>query len=201
MDEIRFPNWHDVGIPVPLVHTIKLLRGEQLLEQLIYDRVFHNTRRLQYVYVCGVCGHQHKAEKSTEDYGQCEKCKSKAIRVTQHLRGWNPQHPPGCSNTDDFAREVMVKMRENYAVYFNRHVDDFPPEEVVLFRWKQHGFVANYQSGDQAEEPTTSRALCKAALLVPFIWDYGFDWKTKSFKPQGRKASILPTLFEWVQRG
>ena len=200
-EDIHFPTWRDVGVPDQLVQTIKQMRGDTLLEQLVYEKVFHNTRRLQYVYLCGVCGHLHKAEKSVEDYSMCEKCKSKAIRATQHLRAWSRSHPPGVSNTDEFAKEVMTKMRDNYAVYFGRYVDDFPPEEVVIFRWRQNGFIANYLSGDQAEESTTARALCKAALLVPLIWDGGFDWKNKKFRPSGRQGPILPTLFELVQRG
>jgi len=200
-EEIHFPTWREVGIPEQLVQTVKTLRGDQLLEQLLLEKVFHNNRRLQYVYICGVCGHIHKAEKSTEDYGCCEKCKSRAVRATQHLRGWNRSHPPGCSATDEFAKEVLSKMQENYATYFSRLIDDFPPEEVVVFRWRSRGFIANYLSGDQAEESTTSRALCKAALLVPFIWDGNFDWKAKKFRPKGRQGPILPTLHEWVQRG
>lgn len=201
MDDIRFPNWRDVGVPEQLVQTIKGLRGDNLLEQLIYEKVFHNGRRLQYIYVCGVCGHQFKAPKTTDDYGQCEKCNSKAVNATQHLRGWNRVHPPGCSNTDAFAQEVMAKMRENYAIYFNRYIGEFLPEDIVVFRWKQSGFVANYLSGNQAEEQTTAKALCKAALLVPFVWDANYDWKTQARKPEGRQGSIFPALYEWVQRG
>lgn len=201
MDDIRFPTWRDVGIPEQLVRAIKNIRGDTLLEQLIYERVFHNSRRMQYVYSCGVCGHVHRPEKQTEDYATCEKCRSKAVHASQHLRGWNRKHPPGCSNIDGFAQEVMVKMRENYAVYSNRYIGDFPPEDIVVFRWKEHGFVANYLSGDQAEDQNTPRTLCKAALLVPFIWDDNYDWKTQTRKAPGRQSSILPALYEWVQRG
>jgi DNA-directed RNA polymerase subunit RPC12/RpoP len=201
-EDIKFPTWRDVGIPDQLVETIKNLRGDNLLEQLIYEKVFHNNRRMQYVYVCGVCGHQHKPEKSVEDYGQCEVCGTKAITATQHLRGWNRSHPPGCSSTDAFAQEVLVRMRHNYSVYFSKYLEDFQPEDIVVFRWRHHnGFVANYLGGNQAEEHTTAKALCKASLLVPFLWDSNFDWKTKTRKPPGRQSSILPALFEWVQRG
>lgn len=200
-EDIRFPTWKDVGVPEALATAIKAIRQDSLLEQLIFEKVFHNQRRLQYVYVCGVCGHQHKAEKSIEDYGSCEKCKSRAIRATQHLRGWNREHPPGCSQNEDFARTVMLKMRQNYAAYFNRTIEDFPPDEVIVFRWRENGLIANYMSGDRAEDKTSAKTLCRASLLVPFLWDSRFDWKNKKFRASGRQAAIMPTLFEMVQKG
>jgi len=200
-DDIHFPTWHDVGTPPQFVQALSNLRSDYVLEQLVCEKVFHNMRRLQYVYVCGVCGHVHKAEKSTEDYAACDKCKSAAVRATQYLRAWNRQHQAGCSNADTFAKEVMSKMRENYAIYFNRDLDDFPPEDVVVFRWCDNGFMANYVSGEPAVEKSTAKALCKAALLVPYIWDCNFDWKTRKFMAKGRQLPIIPTLFEWVHRG
>lgn len=200
-EDMRFPTWRDVGIPTQFVETIKNLQGDNLLEQLIYEKVFRKTRRMQYVYVCGVCGHQHKPEKNVEDYRTCEICNGKAITVTQHLRGWNRKHPTGCSNTDAFAQDVLVSMRVNYSRYFSKYLEEIQSEDIVVFRWKQEcGFVAGYLGGDQVEGPSTAKALCKASLLVPFLWDDNFNWESKKKMPPGRQSLIFPTLYEWVQR-
>jgi hypothetical protein len=209
MDEIKYPTWRDVGIPDNLVQSIKQIKTDILLEQLIYERVLHNNRRLQYIYVCGVCGHQHKAEKSTDDYGFCgaaasdngRGCGSRAVRATQQLRGWTREHTAGCSHTDQFANEVLGRMRQNYSRYFKDYMDDFPAEDIVLFRWRQEGYVASFQGGESVVESSTARALCKASLLVPFLWDTRFDWKTNQMRPKGRLKPIFPCLYEWVQRG
>ena len=201
MDEIKYPAWRDVGIPDALVQTIKQIKSDILLEQLIYERVFHHMRRLQYVYVCGVCGHQHKAEKSTDDYSTCEKCKSRAIRATQTLRGWNREHGAGCSHTDQFANEVLTRMRQNYCLYFKGYLDDFQADDIVVFRWRQEGYIASFKSGEAVVEQNTPRALCKASLLVPFLWDTRFDLKTGKMRQKGRMKPLFPTLYEWVQRG
>src|SRR6185437_367948 len=185
-----------------LVAAVKAISSDTLLEQLIYEKVFHHNRRLQYVYVCGVCGYPHKAEKSTEDYGQCKKCMSNAVRATQHLRGWTRQHPTGCSKSEGFAQEVVDKMRSNYSQYFGMSpwlIDG--DADLVVFKWKKGLISAEYIGGDVVEERTTPKALCKAALLVPFIWDGSFDWKTVSFRPSCRLSPLLPTIFEFVQRG
>ncbi len=197
-EDIQFPTWKDVGIPDQLTKIIKDSQGDDLLEQLIFEKVFHKTRRMQYIYVCSVCGQQHKPEKSVEDYGSCKFCNTKAITATQHLRGWNRPHPNGCSNTMHFAQEVLMKMHFNYSIYFSKHFD---PEDIVVFKWNyRKGFIANYLSGSRSEDQNTAKALCKASLLVPFLWDGNFDWTTESRKPPGRQVSILPTLYEFVQR-
>lgn len=201
-EDIKYPSWREVGLPDQFATTVANLKGDNLLEQLIYEKVFLNTRRMQYVYSCGVCGHLYKPEKNQhEEYSVCERCSSRAIHATQHLRGWNRKHPPGCSNSDGFAQEVMFQMRNNYATYFGRYLDDFPPEDIVTFRWRESGFAATYLGGGQAVEANMAKALCKAALLVPFLWDGNYDWKNRVRKPDGRQSSILPVFYEWVQRG
>jgi DNA-directed RNA polymerase subunit RPC12/RpoP len=201
-EDIRFPTWKDLGIPSQFVDSIKNIEGDNLLEQLIYEKVFRHTRRMQYVYICTVCGHHYRPKKSVEDYCVCDGCGVKSIIATQHLRGWNRVHQLGASNSEAFAQEVLMRMRVNYSTYFPEHLEEFQSDNIVVFRWRQSkGYVANYLSGNEAEELSTAKALCKASLLVPFIWDDSFDWETKTKKAPGRQSSILPTIYEWVQRG
>lgn len=201
-DEILFPTWKDFEIPSQFVDMIKNLQSDNLLEQLIYEKVFHKTRLMQYVYTCGVCGHEHKPEKSVEDYSTCESCDSRAITATQYLRGWNRVYPSGCSNTDMFAQDVLSKMHNNFLIYFAKNLDYSKLDDFVVIRWKYHNkFTVKYLGGDQAEDQKTAKAICKASLLVPFLWDTNFDWKTNSKKMPGKHISISPTIYEWIQRG
>jgi DNA-directed RNA polymerase subunit RPC12/RpoP len=197
MDEIHYPTWKDVGVPDILASYLKELHVDGILEQLIYEKVFHLSRRLQYVYICSVCGNEHKASKVIDDYPVCEICESRAIHSTQSLRGWNRNHPVGCSNHDSFAQEVLSQMRNNYITYFDRV---YQPEEIVSFNWGYNTFSARYAGGEKVEEPTTSKALCKAALLVPFIWDNSFCWKTNTVKSKMKRTSIIPTLYQFMAK-
>ncbi len=201
MAEMIFPSWGDVGLPeqfVELLNSPMTIRNDQLVEGLIYGLVYHNPRKIQYVYHCGVCGYQHKAQKSTDDYTTCEHCKSRAIRSTQYLCAPKRDRPPGSIGIDDFAKDILIKMRANYLMYFGQHFDE---EEIAYISWKKKGFSCKFLGGIEAEDVTSNRAICRASILVPFLWDRGFDWK-EGKRRRCQEPYILPLLHDWVvQRG
>lgn len=200
-DDIKFPTWHDVGIPDHLVQSMRRLCHEQAIEGLVFDKVFHYNRRMQYTYVCGVCGYVHRAEKSYEDYSTCQKCESRGVHATQSVRQWGRTHPNGCSQMDEFGREVLSKMRENYLLYFGGRGGDFAPEDILSFHWRYDAVVARFVGGEEADDRITTRAVCKAAIMTPFLWDNSFDWKNHCKRSPNRRIALVPTLYEFRRRG
>jgi len=200
MESFNFPTWKDVELPEQFIQVIKSLNDCYTIEQLICEKVFHYFRRLQYVYICGVCGFQYKAQKSIDDYALCTRCQSRAIYATQYLKSWSSNYAPGCSLTEDFGHEVLVKMRNNYAFYSHKDVEDYPPEEIVTFNWtKNRSVMARFVGGELVEENNSPSALCKAALLVPFLWDRCFSWKICQPRPPANQVPLVPTLRQLIR--
>jgi hypothetical protein len=197
MDEIKLPTWRDLNLPQALPEMIRRLSSGPTVERLLHDRVFHCQRRLQYTYHCSVCGYVHRAPKSTDEYSLCERCQSRGVRAAQSQRGFSLLYPVGSLASQEFVTEVITHMRSNYASYFSGSDIDFTSESLVQFHWNEGHFTASFLGGDQTQDAIHTRAVCKAALLVPFLWDDRFCWRTKAFVPGGNsQRHLIPTLFE-----
>jgi DNA-directed RNA polymerase subunit RPC12/RpoP len=178
-----------------MVAMLNNIQEDFLLEQMIYEKVFHYVRPLQYNYICGVCGHEHRSKKSTDDYQSCERCKSRAVHSTQCHLGWKRPYPTGASNLDMLAHQVIAKMRSNYSIYFGAIRHD---QEVVSFSLCRSGFSAKFLGGEEASDTGMAKTMCRASVLVPFLWDSGFCWKNNRRKPSYKQSAIMPTLFQWL---
>lgn len=195
MAEMSHPGWKDVGLPPGFVAILKGLSDFHSLESLVYDRIMHHGRTLQYTYHCGVCGHVHRAKRVTDDYGQCgnNRCRSRAIRGVPSLKPMSRTSPPGACMTDDFAQKVIEAMRVNYDLYFGQK---FQPQELVQFRYES-SFRAQFLGGEETCAGAISVCIIRAALLVPFVWDTRFDWR--DHRRRVRPGPLVPTLAELVE--
>lgn len=196
MGEIRHPGWADVGLPDQFVQQLAGLQDQTVLESLVYDRVFHLTRGVQFVYHCGVCGYSHKPKKTTDDYGVCgnDQCRSRAIRLVSSHKAMNRTHQPGASGTDEFSSLVLSKMADNHLAYFGSEAED-----LVALSWRRGVFHAQFTGGGQTQDRLSSLAIVRASLLVPYLWDGKFDWKEGRFR--SRSGHLIPTLAEMLGRG
>jgi hypothetical protein len=195
MAEMSHPGWKDVGLTPGFVAILKGMGDFHALESLVYDRVVHHGRTLQYTYHCGVCGHVHRPKRVTDDYGQCgnNRCRSRAIRGVPSLKPMSRPHPPGSCMSDEFAQRVIEAMRANYDMYFEQK---FQPQELIQFRWES-SFRAQFLGGEETSAASMSVCITRAALLVPFVWDTRFDWSLR--RRRGRPGPLVPALAELVE--
>jgi hypothetical protein len=198
MAESHLPTWAEVGVPEELVAALKNLYDPEPLESIVHDRVLHLVRPISCRYTCGVCGHAHRPKKLTDDYGECERCESRAIRAAFYARDMNRQYDRGCSSNEQFSQEVFAAMRKNLGAYLGRPMEE---GEIAEFGWTGGSFRIRYLSGEEVTDGSVSRGMVRAAVLVPALWDRTFDWKDGRRRPATRNGYLAPTLFEWVRAG
>jgi len=224
MDEpITYPTWSDVGVPSVMVDAIRRLGNGEILDYLILNRVFRFQIKAQYVYTCQKCHHQKRLSRNYESYLVCEQCKSEKISSTANWRmGKDRIQSYSDSGSDTSVRKLVQQMSTVYGQYFR----DYPPEDFVkcdwvLKReamslphhesaWAQYAnnsnpefasdmpcFSSQFCCGEKVVANTERLAICKAAVLCPFLWDDCFDWKYLAPRDEGRETHILPLLNIW----
>ena len=220
MDEsIAYPTWDDVGVPPALTELIRRLPLCQLLHYLIVNRVFRFQIKPQYAYRCAGCGHRKTVTKVFEEYPNCEACNCSVLTATpSYIMGKDKcRH----ALDETIVPSIIQRMTDNFVCYFKRQPpEDFfaygwmlnnkpveVPNPVALGADAHHndddddefqqalrspGAVAKFCVGESVEDAAQTLAICKAAVLCPFLWDDFFDWQFNSRKD--KETPIIPLL-------
>lgn len=221
-DSIAYPTWKDVGIPEVVVSFIKNMSMSNMLSYLVTNRVFRFMVKSRYTYRCRSCDYS-KNIRIFESYDRCEACGSRQIfAVSSYVMGKDQ-----CRALDENIIPIIIqKMNENYSCYFKRyppqnffylawclqHVEiaqqevalgaDAPhDEEEEEFRLPEQrpSVSVQFASGERVESSSQTLAVCKAAVLCPFLWDDLYDWKYHVHKDRNRETPILPLLNMWAK--
>lgn len=222
MDEsIQYPSWSDVGLPTLIIDGLRNLGPSRILDYLILNRVMRFHIRAQYVYECHHCGATKRMHRHFEDYSSCERCNSNLISSTANWRMGKDKIEP-YSSDECFIPPIIQQMPTVYGNYFRDH----PPENFLKCEWvvdrkitipqNDHAwdsyrghhseipsdapmFAAQFCCGERVLAPVQTTAICKAAILCPFLWDDCFDWKHITFKGKSHAVHITPLLHLWAR--
>lgn len=209
----KYPVWADVGVPPVLVEHLRSLPPGRTLNAVVAGVVRHAATRVSINYHCETCGHQHKPQRSADEYSICTECQSMAIRCVRSLKPSSdraagqparparrqdgggyalrpPQDPP--EDEDATLTAILSAMCENYSKYFG--VSD--PGEFVHSTWRGGQWRVRFVGGEDVSDPSVAAAHKKASVLCPFLWDRNYDWK-KGFRIQeaGRRVHLTPILW------
>lgn len=199
MESFVYPNWKDVGLSPYFVENLRALCIGDKIDFLIANKVYKDILRSQFKYYCNNCGKSKNSNRIYEDYSKCENCGSYKISC---ISDWKYPMLDECdpfSSDNSFVSPILVRMQYNYKMYFG----ELPPEKFLDFStaFKKYcndsypHFKAQFICGEEVEEISASLAVCKAALLCPFIWDDVFDWKNRYRRDESRKTHIIPIIF------
>lgn len=210
----KYPSWTDVGVPPLLVEHIRSLPAGRTLNAVVAGVVRHASTRVSITYYCETCGHQHKPQRSADEYSICTACQSMAIRCGRSLKpssdrpggqaaprparrqdggGYALRAAPEPPEDEDATlTAILSAMSENYSKYFG--VTD--PGEFVHSTWRSGSWRVRFFGGEDVPDQSVVVAHKKAAVLCPFLWDRNFDWK-KGFRIQeaGRRVHLTPILW------
>lgn len=201
MEGIVFPTWASVGLTDGFAAELGRA-GDRALQSLVDIRVFHNTRKMSFLYTCRTCGVTHKPERLVDDYSQCAKCQSMAITLARTLKtpkASGRDYRPVPALSAEYLDNLYETMRSNYELYFQGRFD---PDDEHLFDVRGGAgrfYDACFIGGTRASADNMPLAVVRAAISVPFLWDGAFDWKGKQFRPEpGRESHLTPTIYDWV---
>lgn len=167
------PTWRDVNVPPHVVNLIRRAKAGPALDRMVYELVYHCTRRVTYTYVCAGCRYSHTPNKITEDYPHCIRCGRKQLKC---IGGWKNSADRISSYSSNIraANELIGQMRSNIGLYTNQYTET--GHFTCGVTASPHGFFAQFTSGTAATARSPAAAVAKAAILCPFLWDRKFNW-------------------------
>lgn len=209
MDNIQYPKWQDVGVPKSFIKIIKESNSNQLLSYFIVNRIFRFNVKPQYLYHCNHCDHRKVLTRVYEEYVTCEGCgKTGKLHITPQYRMGKDARP---NINDQLCGNIIRKMFDNHVDYFGTPPDDnyfsygwqldikktrsaVNPNDNFDFG-KPLKSIAQFLSGDRIESDGSVMAICKAAILTPFLWDDKFDWQLYLKKDSSQETPLTPLVY------
>ena len=167
---MNVPTWKSVGVPQVVANAVAALPASFGLDSLVYQFVYHNQKRVSLTYACNNCGHVYVPQRASEEVCQCGRCHSRQVRCVQSLKFGSKV--PQYSRTGQHLRDVMRQMCDNFQGYFG-----FPADRDIDWEWHGGMYHVAFAGGDTAHDPSPRMAVVRAAVLVPYLWDSGFNWK------------------------
>lgn len=191
MEARTYPTWRDYDIPQGMIDGIRNCNHNSLLGFLVNDRVFRIENKINYQYECFRCGHTKVVTRQYEDYSSCEKCRCEAthgIPFLKECRGSNK----ALNNFD--ASRIIAQMSLNHAKYFGAVEPD-----IASISWESGSglFVSKFLCGDEVRDSSSERAVAKAAILSPFLWDNKFNWRDGIKNDRGNDLHISHLIMQW----
>lgn len=208
MNQIQYPTWNDVGIPKSFIKLIKDSHNHSLISYLLVNRVFRFPIKPQYMYVCQHCDHRKTNSRVYEEYTICDGCgKTGRLKVMPQLRMGRDMRP---SLDDKICGNIIRKMFGNHHDYFGvpaptnyfscgwqldiKNSKNKNKEEDFNFG-KSLNSVSQFTSGESIEQNGHVLAICKSAILTPFLWDDKFDWQLLIKKDTNNETSITSLIY------
>lgn len=191
MEARIYPTWRDYDIPQRLVLGIHNTNKNNLIWFLLNDRVFRIENKINYHYECFRCGHGKVVTRQYEDYSLCEKCHHETTIGTPFLKD-------SCENIklpiNQTANRIVTQMILNHEKYFNvKNVDIFN----LTWESNMSCFVSKFVFGEEVRESSAERAVAKAAILSPFLWDNKFNWRDGIKNDRGNDLYISHLMMQW----
>jgi len=218
MDQkIKFPDWKDVGIPSLLVDLLRSSYKGKILDFVVSNKVFKISMKTQYLYTCRTCSYKKKMSRIYEDYSTCEHCGNNLIFCKPLILSGKDKIEP-YSQVEDLVNPVIDRM----VLLFTNYFKEYPPDEFLTCGWNLNidktkkivdlnknnnqpasiarnppVFNAKFACGEEVSDAVVATAVCKAAILCPFIWDSKFDWKQNI--PRDKQGPIVPFLYHYLK--
>lgn len=186
---MKTPTWQEVGIPKVVVENLRTLKPGFSFDTLVYQTVFHYTKKLVLAYNCDECTYVHMPTKTTDEVSQCPSCFSKRVRCVQSLKFNKTSKVPMYSRKSPYMETIVRQMLDNFTIYFKQRAD-----RAIDWEWHNDLFHVAFAGGDTASDPKPSVAITRAALMTPYLWDKNFDWKNAEFVDKVNKHFITDLL-------
>lgn len=165
---MQYPTWEEVNIPAIVPKTINTMQPSHSLDCLIHQLVFHYQKKVMPSYYCEDCG-AVSSGKPNEEINYCPNCSSKRVRCINSLKF--DKKVPFYSRTEIFLFEIIAKMAENFTLAFKTYTT-----KILDWEWHNKLYYVTFTGGDTGVGPSPKMAIIKAALLVPYLWDFSKDW-------------------------
>lgn len=195
MNEVKFPNWRDVGVPNALISTIRNMPPCFLLDTLVYQLIFHYTKKLQITYHCEVCGYQYVPTRSTEEVAQCINCGKRRVFSTQEYIFPKDKVPLYSRNPQYNILDIIYQMDKNYIRRWKQENNTFD------WNWSKNYYEVQFCGGDSVQDPAPRQAVIKAAVLVPYLWDSMFDWDNDQPREVINQKYFSHLFNQWTSKG
>jgi DNA-directed RNA polymerase subunit RPC12/RpoP len=184
--ETHLPTWRDVDVPANLIAAIKKTDNFAFIGFLLSDRVFREENKISYSYFCVQCG-KEKNSRQFEEYTLCESCLSNMVKGSPH---WKSTKHSYTKTTNLDTNKIIRRMENNFGIYISKTND------IVSFCW-ENDFVCQFLSGERVKDCTPSLAIAKAAILCPFLWDTGFNWR-EGKKGRSNDLHYTHLISQWL---
>jgi ribosomal protein L37AE/L43A len=196
MDSRQYPTWKSVGLSKNFVSTI-FNADNRWLDFLVQMKVNKHRIRSQFRYTCQNCGKKKTIHRIYEDYSICDKCSSTLISCQPAWTFIKSDDLTRYSdNCDEYVASIISKMQLNYRTYF----EEEHPTDFMNFYSKVIGnetlFCAKFICGSESIAAQPGKAIIKAAVLCPFIWDDVFDWKNGYRRDDEMESHITPIIMQ-----
>ncbi len=204
---IQYLTWSDVGLPSYLINSIKESENNSCINYFVLNRVFRFIPKPQYYYLCGSCDYRKTLTRVYEEYSVCEDCgKTHKLHVTPQLRMGRDKCRPF---KDHICGAILRQMHLNHLIYYSQEA----PKDFFRSGWKYNALAVNneydednlygdtvnafgqFTSGDLVEDESHMMAICKSAILTPFLWDESFDWRLRIHREKSKHTHITPLIY------
>jgi hypothetical protein len=166
------PNWKEVGIPEIMVRSIRDMQATYAMDCLVSQLVFHTVKRLTVSYCCDHCGYTYVPERNNEEVSFCQNCFGYRVRCIQSLKMNAEKKTPYYSRSGNFLTQIIHGMQSNFTFYFGKE-----PERDIDWEWHDGMYHVAFAGGETGIGNVPRLAICRAALLTPYLWDSMYDWK------------------------
>lgn len=186
---MKTPSWQEIVIPKVVVDNLRIIKPGFTFDTLLYQIVFHNSKKLFVSYNCDQCGHIHTPTKTTDEVNHCPACLTKQVRCVQSLKFNKTSKVPMYSRKENYIEAIAGAMNLNFCNYFKQS-----PELNLDWEWRNNQFHVAFAGGETASDISPRVAIARAALMTPYLWDTKFDWKTFTFVDKVDKCFITGIL-------
>lgn len=185
--------WQDVGISQYFLDILRSLKPGDFLDCAIAMYVFDHNPKLNIKYACSGCGYSKTLQRIHEDYPCCVKCGNSTIYATPLIAY---KEFMSYSDGEVEISKIITALHKKYRSYYNVMPDkDSFINFNIDFLNNNSIYTAQFLSGEQVTANSLSFAICKAAILCPFIWDNTYDWKSCSKKEPMKQTHISNLLY------
>jgi hypothetical protein len=113
-----------------------------------------------------------------------------ALNYGQYFRDLPPDDFVGCKW--EWSKESVEIPKDGPA--FGKHNVDPDMDATENYFEKQPLYSVQFCCGERVVANTQTLAVCKAAILAPFLWDDCYDWKYKCRRDKGQETHMIPLL-------
>lgn len=173
-----YPTWEEVGVPSLIVNSIKDASPCPLLDNLIYQLVFKNSRKPQLTFTCDNCGDQFRG-KQHDNIAECVSCGSSLIHCNANLKFGKeiPQWTNHAKHSMMKISDLLSQMNSNHLLWMLARKKRINHPYSVNCGWKNDIPYCQFSGGDKVEDNSPRLCVIKAAIVCPWLWDIATDWR------------------------